>query len=187
MAYHNVFQILFLWHVYMPEGVCMVVREFMWRPKVNLHKSVLSFHHVSTRIEPRFSSLVALALSFNPFLLPNNSLFYDYIYSPAEWHWINSTSDYYKYCCYERSCANIYAVLYSSLGFTPGNGTAKWLASSLELSAFIKQLHNFPAASLPPHRQSSSPVPSWSGVALLTITFYICILNCKEKILSRSD
>lgn len=56
------------------QRVCVEARGFMWRSKVNLHESVLSFHHVSTKTGLRFSSFVALALSL--FLLSDNRLFY---------------------------------------------------------------------------------------------------------------
>lgn len=50
-------------------STCVEARGFMWRSKVNLHVSVLSFERVCAKIELGFSNLVALALSFNSLLL----------------------------------------------------------------------------------------------------------------------
>lgn len=73
-------------------STCMEARGFTWRSKVNLHRSVLSFNRVCAKIGRRFSSLTALALSFNSFLLSVCwACFIVLIHLSAEWHWADST------------------------------------------------------------------------------------------------
>lgn len=73
-------------------STCVGAWGFTWRSKVNLHQSVLSFNHVCAKIGLRFSSLTALALSFNSFLLSVCwACCIVLTHLSAERHWVNST------------------------------------------------------------------------------------------------